>query len=200
MKKIFCLITLILISGLALAEKSPILSQDVYQPTNESYSAAIKSGQTVYISGQIPVDRQTGNLIAGSFNDQVRQVFSNIKSLAQAAGGSMDSIVRMNIYLTDLGNFSIVNDLIKEFLHKPFPALSVIEVRSLPKGALIEADAIMDVSHEISSVINYNVLSSSGHSCLPKVRGQCTPICRKDGYRSGYCKGHPQAAGVCICS
>ena len=108
-----------------------------------TYSQAIKSGQTIYFSGQIPLDPVTMNLVTGDMAAQAAQVFANLKEVARAAGGSLDRIVKLNIFLTDLTHFPIVNEVMAEFFSEPYPARSTVQVSALPRGAQIEMDAIM---------------------------------------------------------
>lgn len=107
------------------------------------YSQAVRTGNTVYFSGQIPLDPATGNMVEGDIALQARQVFVNLKAVAEAAGGSLEKIVRVGIYVTNLGHFATVNEIMSEYFHAPFPARSTIEVSALPKLADIEVDAIM---------------------------------------------------------
>ncbi|MET3652148.1 RidA family protein [Dyella japonica] len=107
------------------------------------YSQAVRTGNTVYFSGQIPLDPATGNMVEGDIALQARQVFVNLKAVAEAAGGSLEKIVRVGIYVTNLGHFATVNEIMAEYFHAPFPARSTIEVSALPKLADIEVDAIM---------------------------------------------------------
>lgn len=107
------------------------------------YSQAVKAGGTVYFSGQIPLDPATGDLVAGDVEAQTRQVFANLEAVCKAAGGKLSDIVRVGIYVTDLGNFAKVNAIMTEAFDKPYPARSTIEVSALPKGAQVEVDAIM---------------------------------------------------------
>lgn len=107
------------------------------------YSQAVKAGSTVYFSGQIPLDPATGNLVGDDVEVQTRQVFANIKAVCAAAGGELSDIVRVGIYVTDLGNFAKVNAIMAEVFDKPYPARATIEVSALPKGAQVEIDAIM---------------------------------------------------------
>ena len=106
-----------------------------------TYSQAIKSGNTVYISGQIPLDPATMKLVTG-FENQANQAFKNLKSVVDASGGYLSDIVKINIYLTDLSNFSKVNEIMANYFTKPFPARAAVEVSALPKQAEIEMDAI----------------------------------------------------------
>lgn len=107
------------------------------------YSQAVRAGNTVYFSGQIPLDPATGNLVEGDISAQARRSFDNLKAVAEAAGGSLGDIVRLGLYLTDLGQFAAVNAVMQEYFIAPFPARSTIEVSGLPKGALFEVDAVM---------------------------------------------------------
>jgi reactive intermediate/imine deaminase len=107
------------------------------------YSQAVRTGNTVYFSGQIPLDPTTGQMVEGDIALQARQVFVNLKAVAEAAGGSLEEIVRVGIYVTNLGHFATVNEIMAEYFQAPFPARSTIEVSALPKLADIEVDAIM---------------------------------------------------------
>jgi reactive intermediate/imine deaminase len=107
------------------------------------YSQAVRAGDTVYFSGQIPLDPATGNLVGGDITAQARRVFDNLVAVAQAAGGSLAEVVRVGIYVTDLANFAEVNAVMAEYFQQPYPARSTIEVSALPKGAQVEVDAIM---------------------------------------------------------
>lgn len=107
------------------------------------YSQAIKTGNTVYISGQIPLDPATMELVSDDVSAQARQVFKNLTAVCDAAGGSLGKIVRVGIYLTDLSRFAEVNAVMAEFFAAPYPARSTIEISALPRGARVEVDAIM---------------------------------------------------------
>ncbi|RZZ84671.1 MULTISPECIES: RidA family protein [Pseudoxanthomonas] len=107
------------------------------------YSQAVRAGDTVYFSGQIPLDPATGNLVEGDITAQARRSFDNLKAVAEAAGGSLGDMVRLGLYLTDLSQFAAVNAVMQEYFSAPFPARSTIEVSGLPKGALFEVDAVM---------------------------------------------------------
>jgi reactive intermediate/imine deaminase len=107
------------------------------------YSQAVRAGNTVYFSGQIPLDPATGTLVEGDITTQTRRVFDNLKAVAEAAGGSFDKFVRVGIYVTDLANFAAINAVMNEYCQPPYPARSTIEVAGLPKGAQVEVDAIM---------------------------------------------------------
>ena len=107
------------------------------------YSQAVRSGNTVYFSGQIPLDPATGELVGGDITSQTRRVFENLKAVCAEAGGSLAQLARVGIYLIDLGNFAAVNAVMAEYCTQPYPARSTIGVASLPKGAQVEIDAIM---------------------------------------------------------
>lgn len=124
--------------------------KEIIQTTNApaaigTYSQAVKVGKTVYLSGQIGLDPQRMELVEG-IDAQVRRVFDNLKAVAQSAGGSMADIVKLNVFLIDLGNFSLVNTIMAEYFTEPYPARAAVGVASLPKGALVEADAVMELS------------------------------------------------------
>lgn len=108
-----------------------------------TYSQAVKVGDTVYLSGQIPLDPATGNLITESIAAQTRQVFDNLTAVCEAAGGRLQDIVKLNIYLTDLSNFAIINDIMAEYFIEPYPARAAIGIAALPKGSEVEMDAVM---------------------------------------------------------
>lgn len=107
------------------------------------YSQATRAGNLVFFSGQIPLDPRTGNLVEGSIETQARRAFDNLKAVCEAAGGAMDDIVRVGLYLTDLGQFTAVNAVMAEYFQAPYPARSTIEVPGLPKGAAFEVDAVL---------------------------------------------------------
>ncbi|MDX5432352.1 MAG: RidA family protein [Halomonas sp.] len=107
------------------------------------YSQAIKAGNTVYLSGQIPLDPATMELVSDDFEAQARQVFTNLKAVCEEAAGSLGEIVKLNLYLVDLDNFAVVNKVMEEFFSKPYPARAAVGVKALPKGAQFEAEAVM---------------------------------------------------------
>lgn len=107
------------------------------------YSQAVRSGDTVYLSGQTPLDPATGKLVEGDIQVQARRAFDNLKAVCEAAGGSFDDVVRVALYLTDLGQFAAVNAVMAEYFETPYPARSTIGVAALPKDAAFELDAIM---------------------------------------------------------
>jgi len=119
----------------------PIISPDAPAAIGP-YSQAVRAGDTVYLSGQIPLDPTTMQIVEG-FENQVKRVFDNLRAVCRAAGGDFDRVVRVTIYLVDLGKFSIVNDLMASYFKEPFPARVTIGVASLPRGSAVEIDAVM---------------------------------------------------------
>ncbi len=109
------------------------------------YSQAVKVDNTVYLSGQIPLIPESMELVTGDINAQIRRVFDNLGAVCQAAGGSLNDIAKLNIFLTDLSHFPTVNEIMGEYFSEPYPARAAIGVASLPKGAEVEMDAIMVV-------------------------------------------------------
>lgn len=107
------------------------------------YSQAIKRGKIVFISGQLPVDPTTGKIVKGSIEEQTVRTLENIKGIAEAAGGGMSDIVRTTVYLVNIDDFVIMNTIYSSYFNEPYPARSCIEASRLPKGALVEIDAIM---------------------------------------------------------
>ena len=107
------------------------------------YSQAVRAGSLLFISGQIPLDPATGELVEGDIAAQARRAFDNLKAVCEAAGGSFDDIVRVGLYLTNLGQFAQVNAVMAEYFSAPYPARSTIEVAALPKGAAFEVDAVL---------------------------------------------------------
>jgi 2-iminobutanoate/2-iminopropanoate deaminase len=107
------------------------------------YSQAIQVGNTTYCSGQIGLDPATAQLVAGGFDAQVKQAFSNLKGVVEAAGGNVNQCVKLTLFLTDLGKFATVNELMAQFFEQPYPARSTVGVASLPKGAEFEVEAIV---------------------------------------------------------
>jgi len=110
-----------------------------------TYSQAIKVGDMVYLSGQIPLDPVTGDLVSGDIRVQIQRVFENLAAVAQASGTNLQNAVKITIYLTDLANFGAVNEIMATFFNQPYPARAAVGIGSLPKGAAIEADAILTV-------------------------------------------------------
>ena len=108
-----------------------------------TYSQAIEVNDLVFLSGQIPLDPATMQVVDGDFEARARRVFDNLAAVAGAAGGSLDDIVKLTVFLTDLGNFATVNAVMEDYFHQPFPARAAVGVASLPKGVDVEADAIL---------------------------------------------------------
>ena len=111
-----------------------------------TYSQAVKSGTTVYLSGQIPLVPETMEMVAGDMEAQIRRVFDNLSAVCQAAGGSLNDIAKLNIFLTDLSHFPLVNEVMAGYFQQPYPARAAIGVASLPKGAGVEMDGIMELA------------------------------------------------------
>ncbi len=110
-----------------------------------TYSQAMRVGSTVYLSGQIPLDPQTMELVQGDMRAQIERVFRNLQAVADAAGGSLADVVRLTVYLTDLSHFALVNEVMASFFSEPYPARAAIGVATLPKGAAVEIDGIMEL-------------------------------------------------------
>ena len=108
-----------------------------------AYSQAVRVGQTLYLSGQIPLVPATMELVGGDIRAQISQVFENLQAVATAAGGNLNDIVKLTVYLTDLANFPAVNELMAEYFTAPYPARATVQISALPKGALVEIDAIL---------------------------------------------------------
>lgn len=108
-----------------------------------TYSQAVRAGDTVYLSGQIPLDPQTMALVDGGMEAQITRVFDNLQAVARAAGGSLADVVKLNIFLTDLAHFALVNEVMARYFQEPYPARAAIGVASLPKGAAVEMDAVL---------------------------------------------------------
>jgi len=107
------------------------------------YSQAIQAGDTVYLSGQIPLDPASGELVEGDFADRTRRVFDNLAAVARAANCGLDNVVKLNVFLTDLGRFSEVNEIMSGYFNEPYPARAAVQVAALPKGVDVEMDAIL---------------------------------------------------------
>jgi reactive intermediate/imine deaminase len=108
-----------------------------------TYNQAIAVGKTVYLSGQVPLNPATQTLVSGDFAAEVAQVFENLKAVAEAAGGSLADLVRVGVYLTDLAQFPILNEVMSRYVPEPFPARSTIQVSALPRGVRVEIDGIL---------------------------------------------------------
>ncbi|MDR5866491.1 RidA family protein [Halomonas koreensis] len=107
------------------------------------YSQAIKAGNTVYLSGQIPLDPATMEIVSDDFETQARQVFTNLKAVCEEAAGGLKDLVKLNLYLVDLDNFAIVNRVMEEYFDAPYPARAAVGVKALPKGSQVEAEAVL---------------------------------------------------------
>jgi reactive intermediate/imine deaminase len=123
-----------------------IISTDQAPAAIGPYSQAVKVGDTVYLSGQIPLDPATMTLVDGDIAAQVHRVFQNLTAVCEAAGGSLQHIVKLNIFLIDLGHFNTVNEIMKEYFVAPYPARAAIGVAQLPKEAQVEMDGVMGLS------------------------------------------------------
>jgi reactive intermediate/imine deaminase len=108
-----------------------------------TYSQAVRHGNTVYLSGQIPIDPESGNLVTGDIALQIHRVFKNLRAVCEAAGSDLGGIVKLNIYLTDLGNFATINQIMAEYFSEPYPARAAVGVAALPLGAEVEMDAVL---------------------------------------------------------
>lgn len=122
-----------------------IISTDKAPEAIGTYSQAVKVGNTVYLSGQIPLDPATMTLVDTDMSAQIHQVFKNLTAVCQAAGGTLDDIAKLNIFLTDLGHFALVNEIMAEYFAEPYPARAAIGVAQLPKGAAVEMDGVLIV-------------------------------------------------------
>jgi reactive intermediate/imine deaminase len=110
-----------------------------------TYSQAIRHNDTVYISGQIPLDPASGELVSDSIEEQITQVFENLRAVAEAAGSDLTKALKVTVFLTDLGHFAKVNEVMAQYFSTPYPARAAVEVAGLPKGAQVEADAILSM-------------------------------------------------------
>ncbi|MDH5784117.1 MAG: RidA family protein [Chromatiales bacterium] len=111
-----------------------------------TYSQAVKIGTTVYLSGQIPLVPETMEMVEGDMEAQIRRVFDNLSAVAEAAGGSLADVAKLNIFLTDLGHFPLVNEVMASYFQQPYPARAAIGVASLPKGAAVEMDGVLELA------------------------------------------------------
>jgi reactive intermediate/imine deaminase len=111
-----------------------------------TYSQAVRTGNTVYVSGQIPLDPASGELVGGDMDAQIRRVFENLRAIARAAGTDLDAAVKFTVFLVDLRHFALVNQVMAEYLREPYPARAAVGVASLPRGAQVEMECILDLS------------------------------------------------------
>ncbi|NKN32191.1 RidA family protein [Marichromatium bheemlicum] len=123
-----------------------VISTDQAPQAIGTYSQAVRIGDTVYLSGQIPLIPETMALVDGDIEVQVRRVFDNLAAVARAANGTLADIVKLNVFLTDLGHFPVVNQVMSDYFAEPYPARAVVGVAALPKGAGVEMDAVMSLS------------------------------------------------------
>lgn len=120
-----------------------IIHTDAAPAAIGTYSQAVKCGNTVYLSGQIPLDPKTMTLLNATIEDEIHQVFKNLAAVAEASGGSLTDIAKLNVFLTDLAHFAKVNEIMGQYFKPPYPARAAIGVASLPRGARVEADGIL---------------------------------------------------------
>lgn len=123
--------------------KREIIKTDKAPQAIGTYSQAVKSGDTVYLSGQIPLVPETMALESGDMRAQIARVFENLSAVAKAAGGGLTDVVKLNVYLTDLAHFPLVNEVMAQYFREPYPARAAVGVAALPKGATVEMDAVM---------------------------------------------------------
>jgi reactive intermediate/imine deaminase len=126
--------------------KREIVKTDKAPKAIGTYSQAVKAGNTVYLSGQIPLDPASGEMVAGEMRAQIARVFDNLTAVAKAAGGGLQDVVKLNVFLTDLGNFPLVNEIMAQYFKEPYPARAAVGVAALPRGAQVEMDAVMAMS------------------------------------------------------
>jgi len=147
-KVILFLCTIPLISNFIFSKEPKKMSKEIIS-TNKApqaigpYSQAVKTGNLIFISGQVPINPETGDVVSGSIEDQANQVIENIRNICEAADRDLGDIVKLSIFLTDLGNFSIVNEVMKKYFSEPYPARATIEVSGLPLGVDVEIEAIV---------------------------------------------------------
>ena len=122
-----------------------IISTDQAPQAIGTYSQAVKVGSTVYMSGQIPLVPESMEIIEGNMEARIRRVFDNLQAVARAAGGDLSDVVKLNVFLTDLGNFPLVNQVMAEYFQQPYPARAAIGVAAPPKDAGVEMDAVMEL-------------------------------------------------------
>ncbi|MGQ0622207.1 MAG: RidA family protein [Panacagrimonas sp.] len=120
-----------------------IVQTDAAPAAIGTYSQAVRCGNTVYLSGQIPLDPATMTLLNASIEDEIHQVFKNLRAVAEAAGGSLGHVAKLNLFLTDLAHFAKLNEIMGQYFQPPYPARAAVGVASLPRGARVEADAVL---------------------------------------------------------
>lgn len=126
------------------------MKKDIINTTNApqaigSYSQAVRTGHLIFVSGQIPLDPQTGEIVNSDFSAEAKRVFDNVAAIAEAAGLSLSNVVKLTVYLTDLNNFATLNEIMAKYFDQPFPARAAVQVSLLPRGATVEVDAILAV-------------------------------------------------------
>ena len=122
-----------------------IIRTDLAPQAIGTYSQAVRVGQTVYLSGQIPLDPATMQMDSADIESEVHRVFRNLRAVAEAAGGGLKDVVKLNVFLTDMGCFPVINEIMGKYFNEPFPARAAIGVRELPRGARVEMDAILEL-------------------------------------------------------
>ena len=147
-KLLLILCTISFIPNNLYSEESKKMPKEIISTDNAPqaigpYSQAVKTGNLIFISGQIPLDPKTGDIVDGSIEDQANQVLYNIKSICEAAGHGLEDIVKITIFLTDLGNFATVNEVMKNYFKEPYPARATVEISGLPLGVNVEIEAIV---------------------------------------------------------
>jgi reactive intermediate/imine deaminase len=150
-KQLLFLCTISVLSILIFSKELNQMSKEIISTENAPqaigpYSQAVKAGGLMFISGQIPLNPETGDLVSGSIEDEANQVLQNIKSICEAAGHGMEDIVKITIFLTDLGNFATVNDVMKKHFSEPYPARATVEISGLPLGVNVEIEAIVSTN------------------------------------------------------
>jgi reactive intermediate/imine deaminase len=120
-----------------------IISSDKAPKAIGTYSQAVRAGDTVYVSGQIPLDPASGELISGDIEAQIRRVFENLRAIIEAAGATFANVVKLNVYLTDLKHFALVNQTMAQYFREPYPARAAVGVASLPRGAQVEMECVL---------------------------------------------------------
>ncbi len=146
--RLIFLCTISVLSTLTFSKEPNKMTKEIISTKNAPqaigpYSQAVKAGNLMFVSGQIPLDPKTGDLVSDSIEEQAKQVLKNVQSICEAAGYSLDDIVKISIFLTDLSNFGIVNDVMKEYFSEPYPARATVEVSALPLGVNVEIEAIV---------------------------------------------------------
>ena len=150
-KLLLILCTISVIPNNLYSEESKKMSKEIISTDNAPhaigpYSQAVKTGNLIFISGQIPLDPKTGDIVDGTIEDQANQVLENIKSICEAAGHGLEDIVKITIFLTDLGNFATVNEVMKKYFKEPYPARATVEISGLPLGVEVEIEAIVSTN------------------------------------------------------